>query len=382
MALPAVWNYNDPPLLPLFDNMGNLAQDLYGAQFPKSKEGVQRFFSLYYFLLKNLDVPLETLRARILNGKEPVFTAEQLAQVVATLRTQVGTPFAQRLLRMAGQRGGGPEFPTKSPSASSPAGGEAVVVEVEEDPSRSKFWDVFIRKRLYNVTKGLPPAFDGFVPIVFALNSLEQVKILGPLIATFLDSITLGLPILGKVMGTALSKMIALAPIPYAGPVGDIAAYFICLVFIMISATMSVSRKQFGTAFTVGIGAVPVFGDQISDAALLFEKQVERYNFNKDRIVDSVGEVSPHMAEFINYWAPSTESKEGPPVVFDPDLVLLDIFKKVVATQGEDTAMSMIKHPGDMPANAREVVSNPKYKEMLGSKKSGGRRRTRRHRRR
>ena len=59
MALPTVWNYNDPPLLPLFDNMGNLAQDLYGAQFPKSKEGVQRFFSLYYFLLNNLDVPLK-----------------------------------------------------------------------------------------------------------------------------------------------------------------------------------------------------------------------------------------------------------------------------------------------------------------------------------
>jgi hypothetical protein len=83
------------------------------------------------------------------------------------------------------------------------------------------------------------------------------------------------------------------------------------------------------------------------------------------------------MADFINYWAPSTVSKEGPPVVFDPDLVLLDLFKKAVAEQGEDTTMSMIRHPGDMPASAREVVSNPKYKEILGSKKSGGRRKTR-----
>jgi hypothetical protein len=377
-----IWNYNDPPLLPMFSNAGALAQELFGTQLPQSKEGVQRFFSLYWYLLHNLDVPLETLRLRILNGKEPVFSAEQLASVVTTIRSQLGTPFAQRMLRLGVRQMGGDAGPTTPPVPvpTEPIAGSEVEV-AEADPSRSKFWDVFLKKRLYNLTKGLPPAFDGFVPIVFALYSLEQIKILGPLIASFLDSITLGLPTLGKVMGTALAKMISLAPIPYAGPVGDIAAYFICLVFIMLSATMSVSRKQFGTSFTVGVGAVPVFGDQISDAALLFEKQVERYDFNKGRIVGSVGEISPHMAEFIDYWTPSPKGQDGPPVVFDPDLVLLDLFRKAVETLGEDQAMASVTDPTSLPASARNLVRNPEYKAIIGPKKSGGRRRTRRIRR-
>jgi hypothetical protein len=449
-TLPNKWNYNKPPIQPLFLKIGVLSTDLIGNVLPGSAHNMALFFSLYSFILHNIDVPAAELRQRITMDGKPLFTPEQMELILKTVNSQRESSFAKRLLRMTGGTsmiGGGPfssipklatvgsvtskfptgdsvipklptvnvvssaipklptlnsnATPTSAPTASSTASPITSPTEanskaspsndsampqspLDNDPSRSKFWDVFIRTRLYNLTKGLPPAFDGFAPIIFALYSLEQIEVLGPLIASALDSVTLGLPILGKLMGTALAKIISLAPIPYAGPVGDIAAYFICLVFIMLSATMSVSRKQFGTSFTVGVGAVPIIGDNLSDAALLFEKQVERYEFNKKKFLDSLDKVSPHTAEFIDYWLPSKTPKSGPPVVFDPDEVMLDVFKKLVTTEGEDKAMLSTPNPEILPVKARDLVSNPEYKSKIGSKapkKSGGRRRTRRLRR-
>jgi hypothetical protein len=405
---PSKWDYNKPPMLPLFMKIGILSNDLVGNTLPGSAHNMALFFSLYSFILHNLDVPATELRRRITMDGKPLFTPEQMESVLQTIGSQRKSSFAQRLLRMTGGRrhsgGGGfvpklpsiPKLPTvdsvtsavvnsvapKTPTNAAPANSGAMPPSpLDDDPSRSKFWDVFIRTRLYNLTKGLPPAFDGFAPIIFALYSLEQIEVLGPLIASALDTVTLGLPILGKLMGTALAKIVSLAPIPYAGPVGDIAAYFITLVFIMLSATMSVSRKQFGTSFTVGVGAVPVVGDNLSDAALLFEKQVERYEFNKKKFLDSLDKVSPHTAEFIDYWLPSKKPKSGPPIAFDPDEVMLDVFKKLVVTEGEDKAMMSTPYPDALPVKARELVSNPEYKAQIGSKKNGGRRRTRRLRR-
>jgi hypothetical protein len=212
---------------------------------------------------------------------------------------------------------------------------------------------------------------------------LEQIEVLGPLIATALDSITLGLPILGKLMGNVFAKIVALAPIPYAGPVGDIIAYFIALVFIMISATMSVSRKQFGTSFTVGVGAVPIIGDNISDAALLFEKQVERYEFNKNKILISLEGISPHLAEAIGSMLPDMKSNDSKKfVMLDWDLVFIDLLKKGIAKQGEDATFAMVPNPGALPSSAKELFKNPALKAQIGSKNvKGGRRKTRRLRR-
>lgn len=433
--MPNKWDYNKPPMLPLFMKIGVLSTDLIGSELPGSAHNMALFFSLYSFILHHLEVPAPTLRQRIIMDGKPIFTPEQMESVLKTVDSQQDTSFAERIKRIVksnakniNMSGGDgsliPKHPTagsltksvslpalptlrsvtnaataaipKLPTVSSlpnsasktvgtaaepPSNGLMPASPLDDDPSRSKFWDVFIRTRLYKITKGLPSAFDGFAPIIFGLYSLEQIEVLGPLIASALDTVTLGLPILGKLMGTALAKIVSLAPIPYAGPVGDIAAYFIALVFIMVSATMSVSRKQFGTSFTVGVGAMPIIGDNLSDAALLFEKQVERYEFNKKKFLSSLDKVSPHTAEFIDYWLPSKKPKTGPPVAFDPDELMLDVFRKLVATEGEDRAMLSTPNPEALPIKARELVTNPEYKARIGPKKSGGRRRTRRRRR-
>lgn len=387
-SVPNSWNYDKPPMLPLFAKIGVLTTDLYNKQMPgpnPAGPGVARFFSLYWFLLNHLDTDPESLRLKITSGGAPVFTHEQLTAVLGAIRAQKDTSFAQRLLRMS-QHGGSPT--PAAGAATAPTAAAAAVAAtglppspLDDDPSRSKFWDIFIRTKLYKLTKNLPPAFDGLAPIIFALYGLEQIEVIGPLIASGLDSITLGLPILGKLMGTVLAKMVSLAPIPYAGPVGDVVAYFMSLVFIMLSATMSVSRKQFGTSFTVGVGAVPIIGDNLSDAALLFEKQVERYEFNKKKFLNSLEKVSPHTADFIDYWLPSKKEKTGPPVAFDSDMVLVDLMKTAVDTVGESDAVAMIPNPDAMPVASRNLVKNPVLKQELGtpsSAKKGGRRRTRR----
>jgi hypothetical protein len=284
----------------------------------------------------------------------------------------------QRITAMTrGQSGGSQEpLPETAPlPANNQAVGEQTAPPVD-DPSRSKFWDVVISKRLYELTKGLPPGFDAFAPIIFALYGAEQIEIIGPLLATGFDSITLGLPILGKLLGTSFSKIVALAPIPYAGVVGDVVAYFVSLVFIMLSATMSVSRKQFGTSFTVGIGAVPVIGDNLSDAALLLEKQVERYENNKKKFLASLNKVTPHLANFLDYYLPGKEEKSGPPPPFTLDDLWLDLITKVAEKEEVKTVLDALPFPEEIPesvkAKARTIESN----------KSGGRRRTRRVRRR
>jgi len=133
---------------------------------------------------------------------------------------------------------------------------------------------------------------------------------------------------------------------------------------------MSLSRKQFGTAFTVGLGAVPIIGDTLSDAALLFEKQYERYVFNKKRLLKSVDEVSPHTAEFLDYWAPDVVPKTGPPPTLDGEDILLDVMGDSIAAHGVEKTRAMLDPAtiASMPAVAQSMLAE-------GNKKGGRRRR-------
>jgi hypothetical protein len=367
--LPIKWDYDSPPIPPLVGKIGDLTHTLYSKQLPGSNQGVMRFFSLYWFILHHLDVPPARLRMMILNRGVPIFTDTQMVQVVDIVRSQLGTSVAQRFLQIRPAAVGGAannssssmDF-AKKVNQSSP---QSVASRVDNDPSRSKFWDKAIQKILYDVTKHIPPAFDGLTPIIFILYGLEQIEILGPLLATFFDTITIGLPTLAELVATTVKTFVSLAPIPYASFAGEFVAWFICFVFIMISATMSVSRKQFGTAFTVGLGAVPLYGEQVSDAALMFEKGMERYVFNKHKMIDSVGKVSPYMASFIDYWAPELDQNPGPPIYFDSDIFLLDLFKTAIKNHGEDVAVQMVLDPSSMPAAAKNLVSD-KYKSAIG----------------
>lgn len=414
---PNVWNYDDPPLTPLVNKLGTLAGGLYSSVIKDAKIGIDRFFSLYLFVLRNLDKSPEILRMQILNKGVPLFSLDELRSIMSTIDSQKSLPFAQRLLANA-QIGGQPKnigmgamtsaglrslagiatkgvpkpdistrltgvdrrapspIATKAPNAILNLSDTPGVAD--DNPATKKFWDLFFKKRLApSLSTYVPTQKDQATPIIFALYGLEQLETVGPLISTFLDSVTLGLPTIGELLGIGAGTLIQLAPIPYAGIIADSAAYAISLLFIMISSLMSVSRKQFGTSFTVGLGAIPIIGDTLSDAALLFEKQYERYVFNKKRLLQSVDEVSPRTAEFLNYWAPEVIPKVGPAPTLDAEGVLLDVMDKSVEEHGIEKTRAMLdpSNISKLPAAAREMLTE-------GNKKGGRRgRKTRRIRR-
>lgn len=398
---PNIWNYDEPPLTPLVGKLGNLADGLYSTHIKDAKIGIDRFFSLYLYILQRLSMRPEELRLLILNKGEPIFSLDAMKSIMATIESQKSLSFAQRLLANA-QVGGAPKnlsmgtaglssltgIATKGipkppiglsatnalasvtpQSVPSPGGDEG------DNPSTQKFWDIFIKKRLGDsLTSYVPTQKDQATPLVFSLYGLEQLEGIGPLISTFLDTVTLGLPTIGELLGIGAGTLIQLAPIPYAGIVADGAAYMISLLFVMISSIVSMSRKQFGTAFTVGLGAVPLIGDTLSDSALLFEKQYERYLFNKKRLLKSVDSVSPHMAEFLDYWAPDVVPKSGPPVTLDADGILTDLVTKSVGDHGIDRTRALLdaSNMKALPAEARNMLT-------VGNKKGGKRcRKTRR----
>lgn len=398
---PNIWNYDDPPLTPLVSKLGSLAGGMYSSVIKDAKVGIDRFFSLYLFVLRNLDKSPETLRTAILNKGVPIFSVEELRTIMNTIKSQKTLPFAQRLLANA-QIGGQPKnlsmgamssaglgslvgIATKGvPKPSLPvsletptnvigaaAAGATAAPGEDDNPATKKFWDLFFKKRLApSLATYVPTQKDQATPLIFALYGLENLETVGPLISTFLDSVTLGLPTIGELLGIGAGTLIQLAPIPYAGIIADGTAYAISLLFIMISSLMSLSRKQFGTAFTVGLGAVPIIGDTLSDAALLFEKQYERYVFNKKRLLKSVDEVSPHTAEFLDYWAPDVVPKTGPPPTLDGEDILLDVMGDSIAAHGIDKTRAMLDPVtiASMPTAAQAMLTE-------GNKKGGRRRR-------
>jgi hypothetical protein len=421
-SAPKRWNYDDPPLTPLVSKLGNLANGLYSSHIKNAKAGIDRFFSLYLFILKNLSMRPEELRLLITSKGEPIFSLDAMKSLMSTINSQKSLPFAKRLL-VNSQVGGQPKdismstmaraglgsltgiasrgvpeglkstvhtdigslapasltgslTPNSLGTAASVTGqitsGEGGTPDDEADnPSTKKFWDVFFKRRVGNtLTSYVPTQEDKATPWIFALYGLERLESVGPLISTFLDTVTLQLPTVGELLGTGAGTLIQLAPIPYAGLVADGVAYAISLLFIMISSITSLSRKQFGTSFTVGLGAVPIIGDLLSDAALLFEKQYERYEFNKKRLLKSLEKVSPHMADFMDYWAPDVLPKTGPPVTLDTDKVIEDLTRKSLNIHGVEGTRALLT-PNNIKAMSPEARS-------LIMNKSGGRRKTRR----
>lgn len=440
---PNIWNYDDPPLTPLVSKLGTLANGLYSRHIKDAKFGIDRFFSLYLFILQRLNMSPEELRLLILSKGMPVFSADTMKSIMTTIDSQKSLPFAKRLLVNA-QVGGqskdlsmgsmtsaglrslagvatkgipkppviaAPEMLGKATSLASTTGiseasklvgntaaaaampsvlgahtnapantnpstniPDATPGDTDDNPSTKKFWDIFIKRRIGDtITRFVPTKKDKATPLIFALYGLEQLENIGPLISTFLDTVTLQLPTVGELLGIGAGTLIQLLPIPYAGIIADGAAYAISLLFIMISSITSFSRKQFGTSFTVGLGAIPLIGDTLSDAALLFEKQYERYIFNKKRLMKSVDNMSPHMAEFLDYWAPEAMPKSGPPVTLDSEDVLMDLMDKSVGEHGVERTRAMLSpsNIGGLPAEARTMLAT-------GNKKGGRRHKTRR----
>lgn len=347
----------------------SLTAHLFGNRFPGIHTNVSKGMSLYRFLLQHIDVPISQLQLAITEQGKPLFDIQELEAIVGVLRTHLDTPFAKRILGMSGggSRGssrGGSRGSSKGSSSIAPVStaihtapsgsNRAIVHPLEADPSRSKFWDKFIRKIMHPIASRIPPSWDGVLWYTFILYSLEQTTVIGPFIATALDTVSLSLPVLAEMSSEITGKLIGLLPVPYAGLGGDIIGYGVSLIFILFAVTLNMSRKHFGTAFKVSLDAIPLFGEVIADAAQSFEIGAERYLNNRAKFLASIGTVSPTAKSFLYYWSPDVEVHTETPPPFNA--LLPTIGKNVAEFVAEETGMDKM-YPSTMIASATTAAT-------------------------
>lgn len=306
------WEYNDPPVSKQEEKKGNSAKFILGNKFPDINKDFERMFSLYRYLEDHTSKSDAALAAEITQNGKPLFTAAE----IGNMRKRMKTPF------LANQSGG----------VVNPGGKTGL----DLDPSRSKFWDRFIRRIVHPISSRIPSCLDGFMYYLFILYSLEQMDLIGPFISTGLDTITLSLPMFAEFAEMGVEKLLMLAPIPYAGLIGEIAGMAISIIFLIVAFNMNVSRKHFGTAFKNVLEMVPFIGDVLEDGATSFETGAERLLQQRERFQREISKVSPHAGNVYNYYVPDLAVREGNAPTLSINRIQNDVENYVIKRTGID----------------------------------------------
>jgi hypothetical protein len=169
--------------------------------------------------------------------------------------------------------------------------------------------------------KSIPPSWDGVLWYFFILYHLEQMELIGPMIGTALDVVTLSLPVAADIVSDVITTIVSLAPIPYANFAGSAIGYAVSLCLIAFAVVLNGSRKHFGSAFKSSLEAVPVFGDILVEASQSIETGAERYLQARKKVLNSVNKISPSATQFLDYYSPDVEiHNEPPPIVSIPEI--------------------------------------------------------------
>ena len=356
-----VWDLANPTISTKGTQLAKGMNYLLGNHFPGLETNTQRFFSLYTFLLKNLDMPVDQLRLQILDHGNPIFSATDLKEIVYLLKQQKNTDIAKYVVsRKAG--GGDPAVvsnaakpgPSGPPGPPAPPGPSGPAPPQELDASRTKFWDKLMHKISLPVTSRIPPSWNGVMWYFFILYNLEQMDFVGPMISTALDTVTLSLPVIADLSNEMASKLVSLAPVPYASFVGEGIGYLISLIFISFAVVLNGSRKHFGSSFKVSLEAVPVFGDILAESAQSVEIGADRYLTNREKMLKSVEKISPSAEDVLDYYTPDVEiHNEAPPPVS------MNLIKRnVVDYVAEETGISANANTLSDPTKLIKVSTN------------------------
>ena len=312
---------------------------LIGSKLPGIQENVAKVFGLYEFLLQHRHEPPHKLRGLITEGGKPVFTEAELQSILATLETQATTPFAKRIQGQAG--GAAPTAAIATAATANPmipvAGPEPI------DETRNKFWDKLIRKFSSPFTQSIPKCWDNYFWFLFLLYNLEQIEVLGPFISSALDTVTLSLPVLADIASEMVGKFIELAPVPYAGFLGDAIGYAVSLIFVLFAVNLNISRKHFGSAFQVSLEGIPIVGDILTEGAQKFELGAERYLINREKLIRGFQPVSPMMASASRYYSPGFDAYQGPAPPVALDTVIKDVKDYAMKKSGANAVLKTVQ---------------------------------------
>jgi hypothetical protein len=268
---------------------------------PGIDANIGKVFNLYRFLVSHIHMPAEQLAPRITEGGRPMFEVAELKQILNQLRKQKDTPYFKRIAAGSIQHGG-----------------QYIASVLDADPTRSKFWDKWIRKMTHTIGTYLPttPFSDlckNWDFYIYFLYSLEQVELIGPFVSAALDSVTLSLPVLSDLASTTVESIFVLLPVPYAAVIGQVLGYAIGTLFLLFALFMNINRKHFGSAFKVSLELIPMFGDILAEAAVNFELAMERGMVSRERMLGAVKDISPTMYSIADYYVPSVDIKNSAP---------------------------------------------------------------------
>jgi hypothetical protein len=337
------WKAESPPHYDKSNRLARTMNYLLGDRFPGLQTNTENYFSLYMWLLAHIGESAEALAPRITQNGEPMFHVADLTNILKIVKSQQSSKVGQYL---KSQRCSGGAVPVATPVASTgPAPKGVPVSPLDADPSRSKFFDKFIRKISHPISSQIPPSWDGVLWYFFILYNLEQMEFIGPMIGTALDTITLSLPVVADLASELTEKLVSLAPIPYANFAGEALGYAISLIFISIAVVLNGSRKHFGSGFKVSLEAVPVFGDILMDAAQSVETGADRYLSSRAKLLRDVDKISPHAEDFLDYYTPDTKIHNEAPPTLDMPSIKQNVVEYVVKETGIDDAMDSISDP-------------------------------------
>jgi hypothetical protein len=284
------WEYSNAKYSDMEIRLGQIANEVLGKLYPNIGANVAININLYMFLLKNIDKSDSELAKSITQKNKQIFTAKTIGNIKRKISEQKDLLSIFKKEASFTQKGGKPGV----------------------DKTRSGFWDKLFRKLAYPISSRMPPIGTWFFWWIHILYHMEQQKIYGPLISQFLDTITLTLPILSELVESMMPKIFDLLPIPYAGIVGDVIVYFISLIFIFIAVLINNSRQHFGQAFIIALDAIPLLGETLSLAATNLEKGADRYGNYKNRMINSIGDISPTAGNIIYSYTPDVEIHHEP----------------------------------------------------------------------
>jgi hypothetical protein len=224
-------------------------------------ENTGRLWGLYLFLTSRPFSSADEIRSSVfLDHKhtQPVFTQQE----------------AEQLFELLNNKEGG-----------------AIVASQEE----VEVLDNLIMKWLYFV-RDWSPAFvvdttDALSPYIFILKGLEENEEFGPLVGIALDATEAGLKSMAATIQNMMPFIIGLLPLPEAGPAGEILAWLVSSVFVVLMVAIHLSRRQFGQSFIVSFGLIPIVGESLYNAAMSGERFLQKTSQKRGRLLDSTRKI-------------------------------------------------------------------------------------------
>ena len=323
------WNLQQVRLTPTEDKFRRFIDAATGHKFPTLSQKTSYIFSLYPFLAKYTAEDPDVVRTHVLDHGKPMFSHDDMVYILNTIKKQTDPDYCN--MDISGARG------CLKRNLEKQYGGadETIVAEKEKiqvDPTYDPYDDMFgatkrpgfvdkardgfydkVAKKLQSMGPTLSHKWDGFFWFVFLLYNLENMDVFGPALSIALDAYVLGIRVLVDGLDQFVPQVLSFAGALIPGgaiagtAIGEGLVLVIGDILLLGTVIVSISRRQFGDAFKNSLEMIPLVGDFLMTFAVTAETQLQRANVYRHKYVDMLGQVSPRLERYADYWVPQLE---------------------------------------------------------------------------